>query len=318
MRRRVAYLCALYEAGFAPPANFNVSWSANAAVRNAVNVAVNADGRGVIRTDLATAAEWWKRLWEIYEVNRVPGGCFAPQLDTGEPREWADDDLKALLIMLTRRLDELGGALIAVASGFSTLFVINTRVQSKVLLSVISSLSCGPDALLSSTCRLAIRPYRRYSANVFAGQFLMTHFGVSRARSRIILSSFISKKRTIYFLKKKTRISRKSITDSPRRALSLIWDLFMLPQEVSSISGNILKATQNWFIAHLNNEDETRELRKYYHFCDFTDALVRFQPGHGQGFCPYEDLQQRVRCAPVQIDRFAPTAIPANGARRGL
>ena len=80
-------------------------------------------------------------------------------------------------------------------------------------------------------------------------------------------------------------------------------------QEPSSIQANILTATENWFIAHLNSTDETTQLRKYNDFADFADNIINVaEPGILK-----VRTRSRYYTIPVHMDRYVAPPPSNNG-----
>lgn len=296
-RKRAAYLCCLHAAKFALPAGMtSVKFSGN----DELNKLVRSDGS--LKPDngisFDNAINWFTTIWDNYGTHKH----FIDYKAT-KGREWADEDLKALLVFLTRKRTP-GGA--ANVSGYQKLRGIveqhtNTGIKAfeediieklregKI---IIIDLSQGNPKIQALYSEILCQKIFSHSMNRF----------ISNLPNNFI--QFYFEEAHNLFPKKDDKDLSQIYNRIAKEGAKLSLGMIYATQEVSSISSNILKNTQNWFIAHLNNEDEIKELKKYYDFEDFTDALIRFSAKNDKGFVRMKTYSNPF-IVPVQIDKFS-------------
>jgi len=293
-RKKAAYLCCLYRAGLKVPSGFKVKFRGEKELNQMVRSEGSLDpSKGIT---LPEATDWFTIIWDNHNEE------FFSDYKRKKGHEWADEDLKALLIFLTRKSRPGGNASISGYIKLRNIATLHTETIGKPFETeiveelrngkiIIVDLSQGdPDIqeLYSERiCRHIFEDAMRRFIGTQANNFIQFYFEEAH--------NLFPKKED----KDLSQIYNRIAKEGAKLNLGLIY----ATQEVSSISANILKNTQNWFIAHLNNEDETKEIKKYYDFGDFTDSLVRFSASTDKGFVRMKTYSNPF-VVPVQIDRF--------------
>jgi hypothetical protein len=293
-RKKAAYLCCLYKASIKPPKGFKVKFQG----KKELNLMVQKEGkidpsRGI---SLEEAVNWFTIIWENYNSD------FFSKYKEEKGHEWADEDLKALLVFLTRKKSPKAGANISGYMKLRGLDRYHTNTTDKPYDDeIIEALRKG-EIVIVDLSQGDPEIQRIYSEKICRKIF-------SNSMERFISNNpnnfiqFYFEEAHNLFPKKEDKDLSQIYNRIAKEGAKLNLGLIYATQEVSSISSNILKNTQNWFVAHLNNDDELRELKKYYDFADFTDGLTKFSAGSDKGFARMKTYSNPY-IVPVQIDRF--------------
>ena len=289
-----AYHACLYQAGFTPPKGFTVKFPGQKEINAEVRDGGLDPSKGIA---LAEAVTWFSWVWENYQ-----SFDFFEGYRKSKGRDWADENLKAVLVFLTRQRTP---GKPPNASGFVKLRPL-TRYHTPTTGSpfaddIVEALRAGRVVIVDLSQgdpQIQALFSERICQRIFAdamGKFVET-------KPNNFIQFYFEEAHNL-FPKKEDKDLSQVYNRLAKEGAKLNLGLIYATQEVSSISANILKNTQNWFIAHLNNEDEVREIRKFYDFADFSEALVRFSADSDKGFVRMKTYSNPY-VVPVQIDRF--------------
>lgn len=294
-RKIAAYQCCLKAANFPVPANFKVTFPGRKEINNSIASKNPIYPEKGISLDEAT--QWFSWVWDNYEKADI-----FHKYKKEKGREWADEDLKSLLVFLTRKSKSSGRANVSGYKKIRSLRDFHTPSRNSSFdIEILKHLRTGRIVIIDLS-QGNPKIQRLYSERITGAIFRNSMKRFIDAKPNNFIQFYFEEAHNL-FPKKEDKDLSQIYNRLAKEGAKLNLGMLYATQEVSSISSNILKNTQNWFISHLNNEDETKELNKYYDFSDFTKSLIRFSSKKDKGFVRMKTYSTPF-IVPVQIDRF--------------
>ena len=305
-RHVAVFQCILYRAGYAAPKQFKIKVPRSKQLLDQLNKTAGEtiEGPASDEVTLPEACAWFEQIrainLQVKERQSNDGKATFGLESSTKGNSWVDPMLEAMLNMLVRetsRKQPFGGWRAiqkytpyhsSHRMGDVATEIIRFLDQGKI---VILDLSVGPVQIREVLSeRIARQIFERQMGQLNAG----------KVPQNIVL--YVEEAHNL--IGKKTELTATWPRIAKEGAKAKIAFVYAT-QEPSSVHPNILANTENWFVTHLNNDDELRTLGKFY---DFSDFLISLKSAQDVGFARIKTLSAPF-VIPTQINRFTPALI---------
>lgn len=306
-RHVAVFKCILFRAGFPSPPNLRIAVPLSKNLTKQLTDWGSAQSPPVvIRIPTASevspneACEWFETIRNINLEVKASQGASQTGLRSSSGGPWVDPVLEAMLNMLARTTSRklpFGGwrAITKYVEYHSS------RRAADVTDEVLGHLDAGKIVILDlSAGPVEIREVlsERIARQIFERQ--MREMNAGRVPQNVVL--YVEEAHNLIGKKSDLKETWPRIAKEGAKArIAFVY----ATQEPSSVHPNILANTENWFVTHLNNDDELKTLGKFY---DFGDFLTSLKSAQDVGFARIKTLSAPF-VIPTQIIRFTPAAL---------